>query len=48
MVECFRADPAEGVGQCRPFTWTKDPDTVIAKATDPRRRKASTASVTQH
>src|ERR687886_1337117 len=34
--------------RCRPFTWTKDPDTVIAKATDPRRRKASTASVTQH
>ena len=31
-----------------PFTWTKDPDTVIAKATDPRRRKTSTASVTEH
>jgi hypothetical protein len=25
--------------RCAPFTWTKDPDTVIAKATDPRRRK---------
>jgi transposase len=25
--------------RCRPFTWTKDPDTVIAKATDPRHRK---------
>src|SRR5215213_981862 len=34
--------------RCRPFTWTKDPDTVIAKATDPRRRKASTTSVTEH
>src|SRR4051794_7833832 len=33
---------------CRPFTWTKDPDTVIAKATDPRHRKTPTASVTQH
>ena len=22
--------------RCRPFTWTKDPDTVIAKATGPR------------
>jgi hypothetical protein len=27
--------------RCRPFTWTKDPDTVIAKATDPRRRKVT-------
>jgi len=35
-------------GRCRPFTWTKDPDTVIAKATDPRHRKASTTSVTEH
>src|SRR3954452_17084274 len=34
--------------RCAPFTWTKDPDTVIAKATDPRRRKTSTASVTEH
>ena len=34
--------------RCRPFTWTKDPDTVIAKATDPRRRKASTRSDTEH
>jgi transposase len=25
--------------RCTPFTWTKDPDTVIVKATDPRRRK---------
>src|SRR3712207_2600605 len=34
--------------RCRPFTWTKDPDTVIAKATDSRRRKAQTTSVTEH
>jgi hypothetical protein len=25
--------------RCIPFTWTKDASTVIAKATDPRRRK---------
>jgi transposase len=34
--------------RCRPFTWTKDPDTIIAKATDPRRHKTSTTSVTEH
>ena len=34
--------------RCTPFTWTKDPDTVIAKATDPRRRKTQTTSVTEH
>jgi transposase len=34
--------------RCRPFTWTKDPDTVIAKATDPRRRKTPTTSDTEH
>src|SRR3954471_600401 len=34
--------------RCRPFTWTKDPDTVIAKAIDPRNRKASSTSVTEH
>jgi transposase len=34
--------------RCRPFTWTKDPDTVIAKATDPRHRKTTTTSVTEH
>jgi hypothetical protein len=31
-----------------PFTWTKDPDTVIAKATDPRRRKTQQTSETEH
>ncbi|GAA5650320.1 IS630 family transposase ISMsm5 [Geodermatophilus obscurus DSM 43160] len=34
--------------RCAPFNWTKDPDTVIAKATDPRRRKTQTTSVTEH
>jgi hypothetical protein len=34
--------------RCAPFTWTKDPDTVIAKATDPRRRKTQTTSDTEH
>jgi hypothetical protein len=34
--------------RCTPFTWTKDPDTVIAKATHPRKRKAQTTSVTEH
>ena len=31
-----------------PFTWTKDSDTVLAKASDPRRRKTQTTSVTEH
>jgi transposase len=34
--------------RCRPFTWTKDPDTLMAKATDPRRRKAQQTSDTEH
>jgi transposase len=34
--------------RCRPFTWTKDPDTVIAKATGPRRRKTQTTPDTEH
>src|ERR687894_721979 len=34
--------------RCAPFTWTKDPDTVIAKATDPRRCKTPVMSVTEH
>jgi transposase len=34
--------------RCAPFTWTKDPDTVIAKATDPRHRKTQTMSDTEH
>src|ERR687896_1610120 len=34
--------------RCRPFTWTKDPDTVIAKAADLRRRKPQMTSVTEH
>jgi hypothetical protein len=39
---------AVGNDRCRPFTWTKDPDTVIAKATDPRKRKTQETSVTEH
>src|SRR5687768_14078989 len=34
--------------RCAPFTWTKDPDTIIAKATDPRQRKTQTTSDTDH
>jgi transposase len=34
--------------RCRPCTWTKDPDTVVAKATDPRHRKTSTTPDTAH
>jgi hypothetical protein len=34
--------------RCRPFTWTKDPDTIIAKATDPRHRKTQQTSDTEH
>ena len=34
--------------RCRPFTWTKDPDEVIAKATDPRHRNTQTMPDTQH
>ena len=34
--------------RCRPFIWTKDPDTVIAKATDSPHRKTPTTSDTQH
>jgi transposase len=34
--------------RCAPFTWTKDPDTVIAKATDPRKRKTQATSDTAH
>jgi transposase len=34
--------------RCAPFTWTKDPDTVIAKATAPRHRKIQQTSDTEH
>jgi hypothetical protein len=30
------------------FTWAKDPDTVIAKAADPRKRNTKTTSDTSH
>jgi hypothetical protein len=31
-----------------PFTWTKDPDAVIAKATHARNRKTQQTSNTEH
>ncbi len=34
--------------RCAPFTWTKDPDTVIAKAAHPRHRKTQQTSDTEH
>jgi transposase len=34
--------------RCTPCTWTKDPDTIIAKATDPRNRKTQQTSDTNH
>ncbi len=34
--------------RCTPSTWTKDPDTVIAKATDSRKRKTQATSNTEH
>jgi hypothetical protein len=34
--------------RCAPFTWTKDPDTVIATATHPRNRKTQQTSDTDH
>ena len=34
--------------RCAPFTWTKDPDTIIAKATDPRHHKTQLRSDTEH
>jgi transposase len=34
--------------RCASFTWTKDPDTIIAKATRPRNRKTQQTSDTEH
>jgi transposase len=34
--------------RCEPFTWTKDADTILAKATPPKNRKTNTTSVTRH
>jgi transposase len=34
--------------RCAPFTWTKDPDTIIAKATHRRNRKTQRTSDTDH
>jgi hypothetical protein len=34
--------------RCAAFTWTKDPDTVIAKVIPPRHRKTQMTSDTEH
>ena len=34
--------------RCEPFTWTKDADTILAKAIHPKNRNTDTASVTSH
>ena len=34
--------------RCAPFTWTKDPDTLIAKATHPRNHNTKMTSDTDH
>ncbi len=34
--------------RCEPFTWTKDADTILAKATHPKNRNTDTTSVTDH
>jgi transposase len=34
--------------RCRPFTWTKDADTILAKATPPKDRNTNTSSETRH
>jgi transposase len=34
--------------RAQPFTWTKDADTILAKATHPKNRKTNTTSETHH
>ncbi len=34
--------------RCTPFTWTKNPDTVIARVTNPRHCKTPPTSDTEH
>jgi hypothetical protein len=34
--------------RCRPFSWAKDADTILAKATPPRKRNTHTNSETRH
>ena len=34
--------------RCQPFVWTKDADTILAKAVHPKKRKTQDASVTRH
>ena len=33
--------------RCQPFTWTKDADTILARATPPKNRKTHTTSETR-
>jgi hypothetical protein len=35
-------------GRCQPFTWTKDAESILAKATPPKNRKTHTTSETRH
>src|SRR5215208_8274560 len=48
LIAAIEGFIAAWTNRCRPFTWTKDPDTVIAKATHPRRRNTKTTSDTEH
>jgi hypothetical protein len=34
--------------RCQPFTWTKDADTILARATPPKNRKTHVTSETRH
>jgi len=34
--------------RCQPFTWTKDADTILAKAVHPKKRNTQDTSVTRH
>jgi transposase len=34
--------------RCQPFTWTKDADSILAKATPPKNRNTHTSSETRH
>ena len=34
--------------RCQPFTWTKDADTILAKATAPKNRNTHITSETRH
>src|SRR5215208_1952030 len=48
LITAIEAFIAAWNDRCSPFTWTKDPDTIIAKATHPRNRKTQQMSDTDH